>query len=395
MKIIVCHGSGRIVMGTELEFDQSAADMDELMELSAGGVLTIDLNALVHNYRILVRQAYPAKVSAVVKANAYGIGVDIIAPPLYRAGARMFFVAQANEAIELQTILPSDAQIAVLNDIQPGFAPIAAERGILPVLNSLDSILEWQALCKKLDKKLPALLQLDTGMSRLGLDELEFEILADNPEIFEYADIKFIISHLACADEPENLANFDQLNRMKAMLERLPKTPVALANSGGVFLGPDFRFQLVRPGLALYGIDPMGETGKFLRPVVSLEACVIQQRLVGEGVRVGYGGTYVTKRPSRLATIAVGYADGWHRCLGDKSAAYFSGIRLPIIGRVSMDSMTIDITDLPEGKLKRGDYVELIGKHQTIDEVAKDAGTIPYEILTSLGRRYERRYISN
>ena len=381
-------------MSSESRLEHTVQDIEDLMALSAGGVLTIDLNALVHNYRILVRQAYPAKVSAVVKANAYGVGVDIIAPPLYRAGARMFFVAQANEAIELQSILPSDAHIAVLNDIQPGFAPIAAERGILPVLNSLNSIYEWQALCQKMQKKLPALLQLDTGMSRLGLDELEFEILADNPEIFDYADIKFIMSHLACADEPDSQPSFDQLSRMKAMLARLPKTPVALANSAGVFLGPDFRFQLVRPGLALYGIDPMGETGKFLRPVVSLEACVIQHRLVGEGVRVGYGGTYITKRPSRLATIAVGYADGWHRCLGDKSAAYFSGVRLPIIGRISMDSMTIDVTDLPEDILKRGDYVELIGKHQTIDEVARDAGTIPYEILTSLGRRYERRYIS-
>lgn len=381
-------------MGSESPLEHAVEDMEDLLGLSAGGVLTVDLNALVHNYRILVRQAYPAKVSAVVKANAYGVGVDIIAPPLYRAGARMFFVAQANEAIELQSILPTDVTIAVLNDIQPGFAAIAAERGILPVLNSLDSIYEWQALCQKVKKKLPALLQLDTGMSRLGLDELEFEILADNPEIFDYADIKFIISHLACADERDTQPSFDQLNRMKTMLARLPKTPVALANSAGVFLGPDFRFQLVRPGLGLYGIDPMGETGKFLRPVVSLEACVIQQRLVKEGVRVGYGGTFITKRPSRLATIAVGYADGWHRCLGDKGAAYFSGVRLPIVGRISMDSMTIDVTDLSENLLKRGDYVELIGKHQSIDEVARDAGTIPYEILTSLGRRYERRYIS-
>lgn len=381
-------------MGKESHLEKSIENMDHLMNLSAGGILTIDINALIHNYRILVRQAYPAKVAVVVKANAYGAGVDIVAPPLYRAGARVFFVAHANEAIELQSFLPKDAVIAVLNDLQPGFAPMAADLGILPVLNSLDSILEWQNLCKKYNKKLPAAIQLDSGMNRLGLDSLEFEILADNLEIFEYADIKFIMSHLACADEIDRKDNFDQLNRMKVMVERLPKVPISFANSGGLFLGADFRFQLVRPGLALLGIDPMGEKGKFLRPVVSLRGCVIQKRLVPEGAKIGYGGTYITKKPSRLATIAVGYADGWHRSLGNKSAAYFNGVRLPIIGRISMDSMILDVTALPEHVLKRGDYVELIGKNQTIEDVARDAGTIPYEILTSLGRRYERRYIT-
>lgn len=371
--------------------DMSMQFSQDERDLAAGGVLTIDLSALRHNYSAIARHIAPTRAAAVVKADAYGLGAGRVAPAFYDAGCRDFFVAHLGEAIALKPFLQPDATLYVLNGLQPGTEEACAREGILPVLNSLEQIENWAALAAKLGKKLPALLQLDTGMSRLGLPPKEFERLLENPKLLDNIDIKFVISHLASGDEPENAANARQLANMTALLARLPKLPVAFANSGGVFLDKTYHFDLARPGIALYGVGPESE----IVPVLTLSARVIQVRDVDKGAAIGYGGTYVAEGPMRVATIAVGYADGWFRSLSNKGAAFFGDTRLPIIGRVSMDSITLDVSALPEGALKLGSLVELIGPHQRLEDVARDCDTIPYEILTALGNRYARVYVES
>ncbi|KAB2704014.1 MULTISPECIES: alanine racemase [Brucella] len=368
-----------------MQFSQDERD------LAAGGVLTIDLSALRHNYSAIARHIAPTRAAAVVKADAYGLGASRVAPAFYDAGCRDFFVAHLGEAIALKPFLQPDATLYVLNGLQPGTEEACAREGILPVLNSLEQIENWAALATRQGKKLPALLQLDTGMSRLGLSPKEFERFLENATLLDAIDIKFVISHLASGDEPENAANARQLANMTALLARLPKLPVAFANSGGSFLDKTYHFDLARPGVALYGVGPKSE----IIPVLTLSARVIQVREINKGAAVGYGGAYIAEGPMRVATIAVGYADGWFRSLSNKGAAFFGDTRLPIIGRVSMDSITLDVSALPEGTLKLGSLVELIGPHQRLEDVARDCDTIPYEILTALGNRYARVYVES
>lgn len=365
------------------------------LALACGAVLTIDLDAITENYKTLLNKVSPTECAAIVKADAYGLGVEYVAPALYEAGCRMYFVAQLVEALRLRHMIPNDANIAVLNGIQPGTEELTAQAGIIPVLNSWEAIIAWQALCNEKSKKLPAIIQIDTGMSRLGLDSDELHLLIANPSIFQDADIKLIISHLAVSDIIQSPSNPAQLALMTKALAKLPPCKVAISASGGILLGTDYHFDMVRPGIALYGVDPHGNNPAIVKPVVELSARIIQTRKVPKGSAVGYGGTFIAKRSSIISTISVGYADGWHRALSNKGAAYFHNHRLPIIGRVSMDSITLDTTELGENAPKPGDLVELIGKHQSLDDVARDAGTIPYEILTSLSHRYERIYLRN
>ncbi|WP_297323674.1 alanine racemase [uncultured Bartonella sp.] len=363
--------------------------------LAYGATLTIDLDAIVENYRTLVAMVTPAQCSAIVKADAYGLGAKHVAPALYDAGCRFFFVAELVEAFELQKVLAKDAEIAVLNGILPGAEEMAAQAKIIPVLNSWDAILRWQQLCRRQTERLGAIVQIDTGMSRLGLDENELQNLIDDPSVFHDADIKLAISHLAMSDEEKSAKNPAQLVAMKKALLKLPPCKVAFSASGGIFLGGDYHFDMVRPGIALYGVDPLGKSQTTIKPVLQLQARVIQSRHVKQGVSIGYGGTFRTRRDSTITTISVGYADGWLRALGNKGSVFFNGKRLAIIGRVSMDSITLDTTDLGENAPKPGDFVELIGKHQSLENVARDAGTIAYEILTSLSHRYERIYLKH
>ena len=371
--------------------DMSMQFSQDERDLAAGGLLTIDLSALRHNYSAIARHIAPPRAAAVVKADAYGLGASRVAPAFYDAGCRDFFVAHLGEAIALKPYLQPDATLYVLNGLQPGTEEACAREGILPVLNSLEQVENWAALAARQGKKLPALLQLDTGMSRLGLSPKEFERLLASNTLLDNIDIRFVISHLASGDEPENAANARQLANMNALLARLPKLPVAFANSGGSFLDKTYHFDLARPGVALYGVGPKSE----IVPVLTLSARVIQVREIDKGAAVGYGGTYIAEGPMRVATIAVGYADGWFRSLSNKGAAFFGDTRLPIIGRVSMDSITLDVSALPEGILKLGSLVELIGPHQRLEDVARDCDTIPYEILTALGNRYARVYVES
>ncbi|MGV4796898.1 alanine racemase [Rhizobium sp. F40D2] len=358
----------------------------------ATGYLTIDLAALGRNYRKLVSILAPVRAGAVVKADAYGLGAERVAATLYGEGCRHFFVAQFVEALRLRPTLAHDAQIFVLNGLQPGNEIACAERGIVPVLNSLAQWRQWSATARMLKRCLPAVLQFDTGMSRLGFPGEERAELAAALGDGSNVEILFIMSHLASADDVESDQNGEQLAEMARIADEFPGFDMSFANSGGVLLGDAYHGVLARPGIALYGGAPNAGGNNPMEPVVSLDVAVVQTRTVPAGAKVGYGGAHVTQRQMRLATIAAGYADGLPRSLGGRGAVYCNGIRLPIVGRVSMDSATVDVSALPEGALTLGSLVEVLGPNQTLEDIARDAGTISYEILTGLGDRYDRQY---
>ncbi len=363
------------------------------MPAAAGAVLTIDLDAIVANWRLLQAHAPGAACAAVLKADAYGLGAAEVGPALAAAGCRQFFVAHLDEAIALKPLLPADATVWVLHGPMPGSEAAFVAHGLRPVLNSRAQIDGWHALAQRLDRALPAAVQVDTGMARLGLAPAELQALAADGTAWQGVRVALVMSHLAAADTPADPANAAQLRRFLLARRLLPAAPASLANSSGIFLGPDVHFDLVRPGAALHGIAPVPGAPNPLRPVLRLDARVIQVRAIDAGTPVGYGGAWRSSQPTRVATVAVGYADGWLRSGGNRGAAWFGAVPLPIIGRVSMDTLTLDAGALPDGALQPGMAVTLIGERAGIDAVAADAGTIGYELLTALGRRYARRYL--
>lgn len=355
----------------------------------AGALLEIDVDAIRANYRALSAKLGAAACAAVVKADAYGLGASKVAPALAAEGARQFFVAHLDEAIALRRALPT-AEILVLNGLPRGAEAEFAAHRILPVLNSLGQLDAWAAAGRQAGRPLPAALQLDSGMSRLGLPEDELAQLAEDPGRLEGVALRLVMSHLACAERQDHPMNRDQLARFEAARRRLPAAPASLANSSGIFLGADFHFDLARPGAALYGLAPVAGAENPMRPVVRLMGRIVQVREIPAGARVGYGVTWEAPRPSRIATVAVGYADGYLRSLSRKATAHFDGKPVPLVGTVSMDTVTFDVTEAPAAA--EGGLLELIGPHHPVDALAAEAGTIGYEILTSLGTRYARTY---
>lgn len=358
-----------------------------------GGRVIIDLDAVRANYRHIAAAVAPARVGAVLKADAYGLGAGPIVRALADAGCRDVFVAFLGEALRLRPHMSADVRVHVLNGLAPGEEALCALRRVVPVLNSLAQAQRWRALARTLGAALPAALQVDTGMSRLGLAPEEAAGLLADADFTADVELTLLMTHLACADAPDDPANRRQLDRFGAVAARAPAIPTSIANSAACVLPPAFHGDLVRTGLALFGAAPSPRFAGRLQPVVRLEARVIQVRAVEAGAGVGYGLVHTASRPSRLATLAVGYADGWPRRLGGRAAAWFGGVRLPIVGRVSMDTMTVDATALPPGMLGEGDHVELIGPQATVEAVAEQAETIPYEIFTGLGPRLRRTHV--
>jgi alanine racemase len=358
---------------------------------AAGAILTVDLDAIREKYRRVKTQLGGTACAGVVKADGYGLGAAEVASALAKEGCDTFFVAHLDEGVRLRAVLGSKPAIYVLNGIMPGAEVEAVAAGLSAVVNSADQLAAWRAAAKRAGMKLPAAIQVDSGMSRLGMAPGEVEAVAADAKAFDGIDVRLVMSHLACADEPEHPANRAQLEEFKRLRALLPAAPASLANSSGVFLGPDYHFDLARPGAALYGINPTPASKNPMLPVVRLEARVIQTRTLAAGAGIGYGHTVVTDGPLEVATISLGYADGWRRRA--VAAAHVDAISLPFIGRVSMDSIILDISALPAGRLKAGDYVQMIGPSQTLDEVAGFTGTIGYEVLTSLGHRFHRHYL--
>ena len=353
--------------------------------------LEIDLDALRGNYRALSEEVSPAECAAVVKADAYGLGARSVALALYREGCRAFFVAQLCEALDLHASLPLNCTLFILNGLDPGSEKICAGWGFVPVLSSHDQVGRWRSEARSGGRRLPCALQVETGMSRLGLSDTDFRDLADDASLVRDVDMRLLITHLACADDPDAVANPGQRERFQALTALFPGVPRSIANSCGIALSSSFHYELVRPGIALYGVPPRSKC-LGISPVVGLKARVLQVRELETGTGVGYGLTYTAPGPRRLATVAIGYADGWPRSLSNVGAAWHRDVRLPIVGRISMDSMTVDISETRPDAVREGDFVDLIGPRQSVEDVASDAGTIPYEILTRLGARHARAY---
>ena len=361
----------------------------------AGASLTIDLHAVRANYRHLRALGGGAECGAVLKADAYGLGMAPVAAALLREGCRTFFTAHLDEGIRLRPMLPQDATIYVMHGAMPGTARDCLAHGLVPVLNDPGQIAEWRALAAELGRTLPAAIQFDTGMARMGLAPADVARLREDAHWLDGIRPQLVMSHLACADEAQHPLNERQRMRFGEARALLPGVPASLANSSGVFLGRGFHFDLLRPGAALYGIHPQPGMPNPLAQAVSLAARVVQLRSIDAGDIVGYGARYVAPGPRRIATIAIGYADGWLRALSGRSHAYINGVAVPFVGTVSMDSITLDVTGIPEARIAPGQPVDLLCAQQTVDDVAAQAGTIGYEVLTRLGSRFARRYLDD
>jgi alanine racemase len=351
------------------------------------GRLTIDLAAVVANWRQLDRLAQPAQCAAVVKADAYGLGMQPVAEALAEAGCDSFWVATLDEAVALRAILPR-VRIAVLSDqVEPNVREFIGNR-LTPVLNHPGAVAAW----RRWAAPAAAWLHLDTGMHRLGLSSAEWRaLLADTPD-WRAAGIGGLMSHYACADEPEHSLNALQRDRAVAAAQAAG-LKLSLGNSSGIFLGERFRGDVVRPGMALYGLNPRPYAENPMHRVVTLEVQVLQVRTVETaGETVGYGASAAAVPGQVLATVGLGYADGLHRALSNRGRLYFNGKAAPVVGRVSMDSVMVDVSHLATPP-QPGDWAEVIGPNQSADALADMAGTIGYEVLTNLGARYARAYL--
>ena len=367
----------------------------------AGAILTVDLNAIAENFALLSGKAGNAVCAAVVKSDAYGLGLSPVGRRLAKEGCRDFFVAQLDEAIALRQALAhmkdgaQNASIYVLNGLVRGAEDDYAAHHAVPVLNSLEEVDAWSAYAARRNVSQPAILQLDTGMSRLGLPGADTEILSSSPDRLAGIDLKYIMSHLACAGSRTHPMNDQQLEAFSASLASLPKAPASLANSSGIFLGTRFHFQMVRPGAAIYGLTPIANESNPLAHTIELSGKILQTRVVDADQAVGYGATHHVARQSRIATVAVGYGDGYFRTLSDRGCGYIGDYCVPVVGRVSMDLTTFDVTDVPEPLSQPGMSISLISEKNPVDQVASRAQTIGYEILTNLGRRYFRSYLGS
>ncbi|MGL6159771.1 alanine racemase [Microbulbifer sp.] len=362
------------------------------------GLLTVDLQAIGDNYLTLrERLAGGSRCGAVVKADAYGLGMARVAPALYRRGCRDFFVATLVEGQSLRALLPDDADIIVLTGVRSGRELECARAGLVPVLFTPQQLRAWVDSCARAGIRAPCALKVDSGMTRLGMSPAELGQLLAERDLLRAADIQLLLSHLACADEPAHPQNARQLEcfrRAGGELKTLcPRVSLSLANSSGIFLGDDYHFDIARPGSALYGVNPVPGSPNPMRAVVELSLPVVQKRYVAEESSVGYGATQKAAAGSWLAVARGGYADGILRAQGGRGCGWACDRRLPMVGRVSMDSATYDISALNEAQREALENIEVLNRELTVDEVAGYAGTIGYEILTSLGHRYSRRYL--
>ncbi|SFL45169.1 alanine racemase [Methylorubrum salsuginis] len=351
-----------------------------------GARLTVDLAALVANWRALGAQAPQAECGAVVKADAYGCGLSRVAPALARAGCRSFFVAHLSEGIAARRLLP-EAAIYVLNGLPPGAGAVFAAHGLRPVLGDRDELAEWAALS---DGRRPAALHVDTGMNRLGLSVPAALGLAGDP-VVEKAGIDLVMSHLVSAELPADPLNARQAADFSRVRAAFPNARASLANSSGTWLADATRHDLLRPGYSLFGGNPEPGKPNPMRPVVRLEATILQIRTVEAGATCGYNARWTAPGPRRLATLSLGYADGYPRAASGRGHALVGGVSCPILGLISMDLIILDVTDAPAAR--RGGTATLIGDGLDIDTVGQAAGTIGYEILTGLGSRYVRHHV--
>ncbi|WP_052957996.1 alanine racemase [Aquamicrobium sp. LC103] len=370
----------------------------------AGGRLTIDLGALAENYRMLAQRAAPARVAGVVKANAYGLGIAMVVPTLWQAGCRTFFVALPEEGIAARRAAPG-ADIFVLNGLfGPESAPAYAQHRLMPVLNTQADISAWEAFGWDGKAPRPCAIHVDSGMNRLGVTAEELHAFAHENSLTQAVTPLLLMSHLACADDAASPMNARQLESFQKVRRILADSDSSLSNSAGIFLGPDYHFDLVRPGIALYGGAPYNGGRNPMKPVVTAEARIVQVRHARAGETASYGASAALARDTVIAVASVGYADGYPRsasgagvplryAVTNGAHGFLHGKRVPLLGRVTMDLTLFDVTGLGDAA-NVGDHIELFGPNIPIDEAATAAGTISYELLTSLGKRYYRHYVA-
>jgi len=359
------------------------------------GVLTVDLDAIVANWRKLEKTAVPAECAGVVKANAYGCGTEPVARALAAAGCKTFFVATLDEAAAVRAAV-SSATIYTLDGFFQNCGEAYAKIDCRPVIGDLNELAEWDVFCRRTGWSGGAAIHIDTGMNRLGLTIAEAQGIIPRINAGDHG-IMLVMSHLVSAEQLNSPINARQLTTFREIASLFSGVPASLSNSSGIFLGAQFQFDMVRPGAALYGVNPTPEADNPMQPVVDLKARIAQFRNIDRGETVGYGGTWTARRPTRLAIVSAGYADGYFRAAsandGTRGAEVIvAGKRCPVAGRISMDLMAIDVTDLPANAARRGHMVTLLGEGITVDELAHHFGTIGYEVLTSLGSRYARVY---
>ncbi len=362
------------------------------------GRLTIDLGALADNWRALARRAAPGRSAAVVKADAYGIGLAEAAPALWAAGARVFFVAHLSEGLAARRLLPAEAVIYVLNGLERGAEPADyAERGLAPVIGGEEELARWSAFAVRRGRIFPCALHLDTGMNRLGFESLgHLRAAMERHGAASGADL--LMSHLVSSEIPGDPMNPAQIKQFEAARAALPGLSASLANSSGMFLPARPIYDLARPGYALYGGNPTPGGLNPMRPVVSLSIAIQQTRWVESGMTCGYNAQWTAKRRARLGTLLAGYADGLPRGAGATdlrpgAEVAIAGRRCPLVGRISMDLSIVDVTDLPEDAVRAGDRAEFFGSSVDLDDFANRSGTIGYQVLTGLGPRYRREYL--
>lgn len=381
---------------------KSYSVFEETADDGFGARLLIDLGALADNWRTMRRISTPARCSAVVKADGYGLGIEPVVTTLYDAECRDFFVATAHEGVVTRKHAP-EARIYVMNCLLPGIEPLCRSADLIPVLASMEHVAIWTQSCIA-NGDHPCALQIDTGMNRLGITVREAKTLSEDVTRPAGFSPVLIMSHLACGDEAEHPLNQRQLEQFTQITEAFPGVTASLSNSAGVMLGAAFSFDLTRPGIALYGGRTSTKTSREMLPVVTALAHIIAVRKAAAGETVSYGATAQLHRDSRLAVCSVGYADGYRRSLSgagtvlrqhapEGACGFVHGHKVPVVGRVTMDLTVFDVTDVPEGLFKPGDSIELFGHNVHLDDVAAAADTIGYELLTSLGSRYQRHYI--
>ena len=379
--------------------------------VGADSLLTIDIDAIVANWKALdARSSNFTETAGVVKADAYGLGADLVGPRLAAAGCQTFFVMSLAEAVSLRICLNESGHMAVriltLSGCHSGQEDEFNHHGIMPVINSLEQAGRLDMAAREAGMKITAALHFDTGMSRLGLDAQETEWIIDRTlndrNAFAGLNIQTIMSHLTSAEDVEDRSNQSQLERFQKIRTFFPESNASFANSGGILLGTEFHMDLTRPGIALYGLHPadtndeigVGADAGLLTPAVRWQARILQLRSVCAGDRVGYNGTHQMPHDGTIMTLGVGYADGYPRALGNRAKVVINGHEAPVVGRVSMDSITVDVTHIPTSVLEQADLVTVLGDSYPLARMAADAGTIGYEILTQLGRRPARQFLT-
>lgn len=355
-------------------------------------LITVDLDALEANFRFCRDRLQPASCAAVVKADAYGLGIQRIAPALWHAGCTQFFTATFREAISLRELL-CDAEIYVFEGVTELSLQAFCDNNLVPVLISPTHCRLWAEQAREQGHPLPAIIHIDTGMTRLGLGEPELQTLLQHPEDLPWLDTRYVMTHFACADDSSTDKTRQQLEQFNRLRQLLPAAPTSVGNSAGGLLGEPFSGDMARVGIALFGGNPYLDDMPPLQSVLRVQSRILQLREISAGTTVGYGATHQADSRRVIATVGTGYADGYPWSLGNRGIASVGGHRVPVVGRVSMDMITLDVTGVPAQHVQPGCMVDLIGEDISLEEVAERAGTINYEILTRLSQRARRKFL--